>query len=459
MKTGLWCYGCPAEHDKLNPGIAPDTSKEKTALKKSTTLQYAPHGRRLNPAELEIDLFCKGIRIHESCDLEKDARTFARARAGLGSGLELVIPGKRNIWLNAPVKEAFAAYSPYELRYEEGKYIVLHTKDNEKYDVILPPAPDWYSRKTSTGVVMREIGVLQGTYLGIYLGKACAFWNSDPRENCQFCITGLNVGSPGGDKAEKTVEEVVEVSKVAKEESEVTFTHFNTGYQLGKGLEICAPFVKAIKERVGNLVGVQAIPQKELWKYDWMIELGTDHFSFCYELHNKEYFQRYLPGKTKHIGQETFFRAMEYTSKLLGKGRVSGEIIAGIEPIEDTLKAIDYICSVGAFPTVCIFRPVQGAVMEEWPSPSYEDMVRVFRCVYESCMKYGVPVGLVPNIEVSLVVQPTDAEFLVEPSMSYYLYKTKLALMKPVARYLFRRQLIPRQIPVNADQCPPGPKS
>lgn len=416
------------------------------------------HSHRLNPAELEIDLFCKGIRIHESCNLEKDARTFARARAGLGSGLELVIPGdKRDIWLNAPVKEKFAAGSPYELRYENGQYIVFHTREYEKYTVTLPPAPDWYARKTASGALMREIGVLQGTYLGIYLGKACAFWNSDPRENCKFCITGLNVGSPGGDKSEKTIDEVVEVAKVAKQDSGVTFTHFNTGYQLGKGLDICAPFVKAIKENVGTLVGVQAIPSRDLWKYDWLVDLGADHFSFCYELHNKEYFAQYLPGKTRLIGQDAFFQAMEYTGKLLGKGRVSGEIIAGIEPIEDTLKAIDYICSVGAFPTVCIFRPVEGSIMEDAPSPTYEDMVRVFRRVYESCMKYGVPVGLVPNIEVSLVVQPTDAEYLVEPTLQYYLYKTKLAVMKPIAGYLFRKQLIPRKIAANADQCPPNP--
>jgi len=423
-------------------------------LKNSSEVNYSAHGRRLNPAELEIDLFCKGIRIHKSCDLDKDARTFARARAGLGSGLELVIPGKRDVWLNAPVKESFATYSPYELRFEDGKYIVVHTKDQETYSVKLPPAPDWYSRKTSTDVIMREIGVLQGTYLGIYLGEACGFWKSDPRENCHFCITGLNVGSKGGDKECKTVEEVVEVSKVAKEESDVTFTHFNTGYQNGKGLDICAPFVKAIKEEVGNLVGVQAIPSPDMWKYDWLIDCGADHFSFCYELHNKEYFARYLPGKQRVITQDAFFKAMEYTSNKMGKGRVSGEIIAGIEPVEDTLKAIDYITSVGAFPTVCIFRPVEGSVMKDWPSPSYDDMVRVFKHVYESCMKNGVPIGLVPNIEVSLVVSPTDAEYLVEPSLSYYLYKAKLAMMKPPARYLFRKQLIPRTINVDANNAP-----
>ncbi|HQH71872.1 MAG TPA: hypothetical protein PK360_07320 [bacterium] len=426
-------------------------------MNQAAPIEHAPHGRRLNPAELEIDLFCKGIRIHESCDLEKDARVFARARAGLGSGLEMVIPGKHPIWLNAPVKEKFAARSPYELRLEEGRYQVLHTGDRIRYDVVLPPAPEWYSRHTAGGVLMREIGVLQGTYLGIYLGKSCAFWNSSPRENCKFCITGLNVGSPGGDKAEKTVEEVIEVAQAAKQESGITFVHFNTGYQRGRGLDICAPFVKAIKEEIGALTGVQAIPSRDLWKYDWLAELGCDHLSFCYELQNPEYFKEYLPGKFKHIGQDTFFRAMEYTSRLYGKGRVSGEIIAGIEPIEDTLEAIEYITRIGAFPTVCIFRPVEGSAMEDWPSPSFEDMVVVFRHVYECCMKNGIPIGLAPNIEVSLVVQPTDAEFLVERTPAFYWYKTKLAVMKSLAGLVFRRELQPHKIAADARQAPPPP--
>src|SRR3989304_5369022 len=46
------------------------------------------HTKKLNPAELETDLFCNGIKIDDSCTLESDARIFSRTRAGLGSGLE-----------------------------------------------------------------------------------------------------------------------------------------------------------------------------------------------------------------------------------------------------------------------------------------------------------------------------------------------------------------------------------
>jgi hypothetical protein len=416
---------------------------------------YSQSGSRLNPCELEIDLFCKGMRIHSSCELEKDSRSFARARAGLGSGLELIIPHeKKNIWLNVPVIEHFAQYSPYELRKEHRDYYIIHTVENMVYRVSIPPAPHWFTHQTRSGIPMKEIGVLQGTYLGVYVGDVCSFWKSDPKENCKFCATGLNVGHSGADRARKCVEDVIEVAQTAKEHSNITFTHFNTGYQDGLGLDLCAPFVKGIKEEVGTLVGVQAIPTTDMGKYDWLIDLGCDHFSFCYELHNPTYFAKYLPGKERAIKQETFFKALEYTSRQLGKGRCSGEIIAGIEPVEDTLRAIDYICSVGAFPTVCIFRPVRGTEMEDYPSPTYADMRVVFKHVYESCMKYGVPVGLVPGIEVSLVVQPDDAQFLVEHDLRYYLYRTKLALMRPFAKHLFKKKMIPTPIAAESTYTP-----
>jgi len=72
----------------------------------------------LNACELEIDLFCRGLRLPPGVSLE-GARPIASAAAGVGSGLELVIPTasrlKSEIWMNAPVAESFVKQSPYEL--------------------------------------------------------------------------------------------------------------------------------------------------------------------------------------------------------------------------------------------------------------------------------------------------------------------------------------------------------
>ena len=409
---------------------------------------------RLNAGELEVDLFCRGIRIDPSCVLEDDARAFTRTRAGLGSGLELVLPGPlKDVWLNVPVEEDFAHDSPYRLvRTDLGAYQVVDDRfgranppgdSHRPYPVRLPAQPDWYDRETSKGTLMSRVGVMQGTYLGIYLSNSCGFWYHKPEAGCHFCTTGLNVGV--NEIAEKDIRDVVEVARAARDESGNTFVHFNSGFHGGDhNLEAVAPYVKAVKEEVGSLIGVQVVPSTNLWKYDRMIDLGANHFSFCYEFHNPEYFARFLPGKERLIGQAAFFNAMEYCVKKMGKGSCSGEIIAGVEPIEDTIKAIDYITGVGAFPTVCIFRPTIGSAMEKFPTPKTDEMIDVMRYMYDACRRNGIPIGLAPNIEVSLIVNPDDARYLVHRDWRVRLYELRLAALKILAAPYFARELRPR---------------
>ncbi|MCB9833734.1 MAG: hypothetical protein H6807_14830 [Planctomycetes bacterium] len=402
----------------------------------------------LNPGELQIDLFCKGLRIGASCDLVADARQVSRTRAGLGSGLELVLPGDlKDLWLNAPVEEDFVEASPYHLEKENGGYLVIDDRDGGRHPVRIPGEPAWYRARTSSGVEMAKVGVLQGTYLGIYVSNSCMYWYGGEPKNCRFCTTGANVGV--NEVAVKAVADVVEVARRAKEESGVTFVHFNTGYQNGRGLEQIAPYVKAIKEEVGLLTGIQCVPvtAERHWQYDLLMDLGADHFSFCYEFHNPEFFARYLPGKEETVGQGAFFASLEYCQGKLPKGACSGEIIAGVEPIEDTLRAIDYITGVGAFPTVCIFRPVIGSDMEDHPSPDFAAMRRVMEYMYRACRRAGIPIGMAPNIEVSLIVNPDDAKYLVERDLGFRFYELKLKLMRRLAMALkFRRELRPHPV-------------
>lgn len=401
-----------------------------------------------NPAELEIELFCKGVRIDPSFDIKKYLSS--RTRAGLGSGIDIVLPSKRKKrYINVPVTEEFAKKSPFRIIRMLDIFTLTDDRDPQiNYHVDIPELPEWYNWTTTSGKLMSRVGVLQGTYLGIYIGDICQFWKATPKMACKFCTTGVNVGK--NEDIEKKVEDVVETALAAKEVSGITFVHFNSGEQEIGGLETAAPFVKAIKERVGLLVGVQVTPTKELWKYDWLIDIGVDHFSFCYEFHNKEYFEKYCPGKAQKFGQKTFFDAMEYVAKKMGKGRNSGEIIAGIEPIEDTLKAIDFITKVGCFPTVCIFRPLVGAELENYESPRYEDMILVMRHMYESCVKNDIPIGLAPNIEVSLIVNPDDAVELSPFSLRKGFYETKRKIIKLLAYPIFLKKMKKRKVMVDA---------
>jgi hypothetical protein len=286
---------------------------------------------------------------------------------------------------------------------------------------------------------MSRIGVLQGTYLGIYVNPVCEFWANSLQ--CRFCTTGQNVGAV--ESASKTVDEVVETCRAAKDQSGVTFVHLNGGFQGGHGLESVEPYVRAIKDRVGLLVGVQLTPERKLARYDRLIDLGVDHFSFCMELIDPAWFARICPGKARTIGQHLFLDLIDYCASRMPRGAVSGELIAGIEPIEQTIDGIEQIANAGAFPTVCIFRPTIGSGMSDCPPPSYDDMRLVMAAMYDACRRHRIPIGLAPNIEVSLVVNPDDAALLAPRNAGFYAYELWRRALRVAARPIFHSRLRP----------------
>jgi len=398
---------------------------------------------RRNPALLKLDLYCKGLRIDDSCLVEQDGgRKVLRTRAGLGSGLEVVLPG--GLWTNVPVCERFALGSPYALHREGGAYLLK--RDGEPVATLeLAPRPDWYDRKTSTGKPMTRVGTLQGTYLGVYPAKVCEYWTEKPRKaNCKFCSVGLNLGVDDAD--DKSVGEVMEVVRAAREESGLTYVDFNTGHYEGDTyLDILEPYIRRIKQETGILVGVQTPPHHDLRRYDALRELGVNRVSFCFEIFDPRLFEEICPGKHREYGLQRYLDAVAYCATLGRKGPrhepwvTNGEIIAGLEPPESTIRAIDWITSVGAIPTVCVFRPLAGTDYAEMPPPQTEPLVPVFRRLYEACMEKGLPIGVAPNIHVSLVLLPDECRSLSD--RRFPLRALQLKLMGRAARAMVGRNV------------------
>jgi len=397
---------------------------------------------RRNPALLKLDLYCRGVRLDDSCLIEEDGgRKVLRTRAGLGSGLELLLPS--GLWTNVPVSESFARDSPYVLKRSGGSYRLL-LDHGYVCDVELAPRPAWYDRKTRTGKPMTRIGTLQGTYLGIYQAKVCEYWTEKPKANCRFCSVGLNLGIDDAD--EKTLDEVMEVIWAARRDSGITYVDFNTGHYEGHTyLDILEPFIARIKKEVGLLVGIQTPPHHDLRRYDALRSMGLNRVSFCFEIFDPERFKETCPGKNREYGLERYLEAIEYCAGLGKKGPLSepwvvnGEIIAGLEPPESSMKAIDWITSVGAIPTVCVFRPLVGTDYADLAPPKTEDMIPVFRHLYERCMEHGLPVGAAPDIHVSLVMLPEECRGLSD--RRYPLAELKLKMLGKAVRFGLERRL------------------
>ncbi len=394
--------------------------------------------KNLNLGWLKLDLFCKGLRIDKSCDLERDARPILRTRGGLGSGLEIILP--RGLRVNVPLEEHFVRDSLYLLIKQDGRYYI--EKDGEVIcKTILPPKPKFYDKRTSSGKLMSRIGVMQGTYLGIYPTQICEFWQMSPRMNCRFCSVGLNVGKT--EELKKSVEDVLETVVAARDEEKITFVHFNTGYLKGEELDILMPYIRAVKEATGLLVGVQSPPAPELHKYDNLKRIGVEHVSFCIELYNPIKFKEICPGKYKYIGQKKYWDAIEYCVKIFGKGKVAGEIIAGLEEPKDTIRAIEDFARMGAVATVCVFRPCLGTDLEGSSPPDTAQMVPIFKRMYEVCLENNLPINIAPNIRVSLVLLPEEARYLVDKlPKTFYIAQLRQVILRLMFRIYFKIKIL-----------------
>ncbi len=82
--------------------------------------------------------------------------------------------------------------------------------------------------------------------------------------------------------------------------------------------------------------------------------------------------------------------------------------------------------------------------MADWAPPDYADMrTRDGGDVYDACRRHRIPIGLAPNIEVSLVVNPDDAAMLADRDAKFYVYELWRRGFRVAARPMFKRRLVP----------------
>jgi hypothetical protein len=399
----------------------------------------------LNPAELKIELLCRGALVDESCSIAEDGRIIGPNSCDLASGLELILPGDmRELWVNVPIREKSVALTPYRLTCKGGAYRIVDVRNELSYRVKLAPRAEWYSQVTRHGTPMIKIGMLQGTVLWIDLGESDRFWcrnrngqDGEPSRRNTECKPG------------KLVEDVVETAAVAQRLSGITMVMLRGRFPGNDSLVGSFPYIQALKQEVGILVGLQVPPEEDLTLYDQAYALGVDHFSFYLEFFSQGALDRLSPGKVSAHEPERARTALEHCVRLLGKGRVSGELIAGVEPTADTLRAIDYLAGAGALPLIGIYRPLCGTTLENAAPPDALEMTGIFRHIYQACRASHLPIGIVPNIQLSALPHPVDTLYLAPDLLDCRAYQNWITTMQQMMRPYFLRRMRKHAIPQN----------
>ena len=61
--------------------------------------------------------------------------------------------------------------------------------------------------------------------------------------------------------------------------------------------------------------------------------------------------------------------------------------------------------------------------------------------MYEACMQNRIPVGLAPNLKISIVIQPDAGRYFLENRNKYKLTELKLAGMKVLVKQIFNNRV------------------
>ena len=154
------------------------------------------------------------MRLDDCCLVEQDGgRKILRTRAGLGCGLEVVLPG--GLWTNVPVIETFAqalAVRPAPSR----RRVLLNSMTRRRHRAVSFPLgrvvrPDDLYRQADDA---RSAPSRAPTSASTRRRSASTGPRSRRSSNCKFCSVGLNLGIDDAD--EKSVNEVMEVVRAAR---------------------------------------------------------------------------------------------------------------------------------------------------------------------------------------------------------------------------------------------------
>jgi hypothetical protein len=120
---------------------------------------------------------------------------------------------------------------------------------------------------------------------------------------------------------------------------------------------------------------------------------GVSGFSFNLEVYGEQRAMEIMPRKhtrsTPHMAR-TIDAALAAVG---GSGRVRSIVIVGLEELEPTLDAIEFIASLGADPVLSPFRPAQKTQLETWEPPTEEYLHAVHSAALDIAAKHDVRLG------------------------------------------------------------------
>lgn len=340
----------------------------------------------------KFGLLAEGARIEESFKKQLLERNLIiRTRSGVSGGLDVYLPG--DVAVNIPVSESYAADSGYEIKHQDGQIFI--TKSGADPIVAeLVAEPDYYARKSAdNSVELKRIGQMCSSDRFCYgmTGASCFFWKEERR--CKYCSIGNNYDSDAAKKQEK---HLLEALRAAVDDPKVPARHILIGGGTppgdDMGANLAARLTEAIKREFDISVYVMIAAPKEDQSIIDLKNAGVDELGINLEFWS-EFGWQFIPGKRDIIGRSRYLDALAKTAEVFGPIASRSILIAGVEPADETLNAVNFLSEMGVMPIISPFRPLESTLMENLRGFSGDQYWNLWVEAEQTCSKNNLPLG------------------------------------------------------------------
>lgn len=331
---------------------------------------------------LKIMLLNHGIRITQS------AEDYSKINGGLNheefSAIDMKICGK---YISVPYKTKTTEISPFAVDINENNEYILRYFGQYITEIELRKQNDIGLELAGDRFLCDDITYLGNDRLRIYYKNGCCF--KETHTGCKFCDI---------EKADNDFswEEIKSAMDMYWDNNKINH------YLIGGGSDSAnTSFSKIIK--IANYIRmhndkpimIMTLPPQNL---DILVELksaGITEVMFNIEIFDRITALKYMPGKGK-IPIETYLEALKKSVEIFGSnGHVRTMFIIGLESEKSLLEGIETVCKLGVYPTLSLFKPIEGTPMEHVLPPTNKELYALYNKIIKICHKYNVSLG--PN--------------------------------------------------------------
>ena len=121
-------------------------------------------------------------------------------------------------------------------------------------------------------------------------------------------------------------------------------------------------------------------------------ECGVKTLSVNLELYNEEYRRRFIPEKAA-VGIDNYLTFIRQAVAIFGLNTIRSSLIAGLEPMDDTLRGVQILAENGCLPVLSAFIPAPGTDGATYPAPTPVFLLELVAAADQIAHTAGLPLG------------------------------------------------------------------